>query len=204
MIIFLLYLSIPIGIDPVETNEASYIYYSALSHGSELALRKSNKSPTTNTPHPIQSYQLVWHPNSSNRILQAGKERGQSFVFRLLTPKQVKEDGAPGGWVASSSGGLAGDQDGRVNLPWAAAMPELTVVWGLSGARSPWPAEHTHGAAGGALWGRARRWGCGRSDATSPQPAEHDCTRGGWHGAWSSWGARSPARMGAPAEYGSS
>jgi hypothetical protein len=39
--IFLLYLSIPIGIDPVETNEAWYIYYSDLieSDGSEQTLR---------------------------------------------------------------------------------------------------------------------------------------------------------------------
>jgi hypothetical protein len=37
--IFLLYLFIPIGIDPVEMNEASYIYYSGRieSHGSEQA-----------------------------------------------------------------------------------------------------------------------------------------------------------------------
>jgi hypothetical protein len=38
----------------------------------------------------------------------------------------------------------------------------------------------------------------------SPQPAEHNCMRGGRHGARSLWGARSPARMGAPAKYGSS
>jgi hypothetical protein len=39
--IFLLYLSIPIGIDPVETNDAWYIYYSDRieSDGSEQALR---------------------------------------------------------------------------------------------------------------------------------------------------------------------
>jgi hypothetical protein len=70
-----------------------------------------------------------------------------------------------GGWrsrrVSSKllrrSGPAAGDQDGRVNLPWAAAMPELTVGWVRSGARSPWPAEHTHGAPGGTLRGRTRR-----------------------------------------------
>jgi hypothetical protein len=126
------------------------------------------------------------------------RQRKRTKLRLPLADPQAGKGGwsSPGGWAASSSGGLAGDQDGKVNLPWAAAVPELTVGWGRSGARSPWPAEDTHGAAGGALWGRARRRGCGRSDATGPQPAEHDCTRGGWHGARSSWGARELARMG--------
>jgi hypothetical protein len=58
-------------------------------------------------------------------------------------------------------------------------MPELTVVWERSGARSPWPAEHTHGAAGGlrsSMGARTpvRMWAVGRNELAAGGARLHE------------------------------